>query len=239
MKAIVLSFDDQLEIANFVVESYHRLWPDCPFTFRIPYAKREPASVFKARNIEPISTPRDIRSSMQNLLGGLPDNEFVYWCIDDRYPIAIYDVETIVAVQQYVEDSACALDAIRITGPFRPDRSDRAFVPGDDRIINGVRFRRQSGRNFGFYMPQFVRAGVLRRHFFHPSLPVQYSIREFHTWLLNIPIGDRIYMPERFLIKVGEATIKGEITEACACQMTSLGLDLPKIAGTIANKSYG
>lgn len=239
MKAIVLSFDDQLEIANFVVESYHRLWPACPFTFRIPYTERDPASIFKARNIEPIATPLHIRAAMEGLLSGLSDDEFTYFSIDDRYPIEIYDLVTIVAVQQYVADAKGDLDAIRITAPFRPELHEYNFVSGDELLINGVKFRRQVGRNFSFYMPQFVRAGVLRWYFLHPSLPEKYTIREFQRFLLSVSIGYAVYIAEKFLIKVGEATIQGEITEACATHMKSLGLDLPHVPRTSANKTYG
>lgn len=239
MKAIVLSFDDQLEIANFVVESYNRLWPGCPLTFRIPYTERDPRSLFTARNIEPIPTLRAIRPTIEGLLRGVPDDEFVYWCIDDRYPIFMYDLETIAAIQRSLEDTACEIDAVRITAPFRPERNEHTFVLGDEQTINGVTFRRLCGRNFGFYMPQFVRVSVLRRYFLHSPLSEQYSIREFHRWLLKAPIDYRIYMPDKFLIKLGEATIRGQITEACAAQMKSLGLKVPDVPVTSANRIYG
>lgn len=239
MKAIVLSFDNQLEIANFVVESYNYLWPGCPLTFRIPYTARNPASIFKAGNIEPIPTPRHIRAAMEGLLRDLPDEEFVFWCIDDRYPIAIYDLATIVAVQQYVEETTCDFDAIRITAPFNQDRHHYTFASDDEQIINGVKFRRQCVNNFGFYMPQFVRAGVLRWYFLHPSLSEHYSIRKFHRLPRETPISYRVYIAERFLIKLGEATIRGEITQGCAAQMKSLHLSLPDIPVTNINKTYG
>ena len=239
MKAIVLSFDDQLEIANFVVESYHRLWPACPFTFRIPYTERDPASVFHAKSIEPILAPKDIRCSMQALLCGLPDDEFVFFSIDDRYPIEIYDLTTLVAVQQHVATATRAPDAIRVTAPFREDRHPYTLVPEDKLLINGVNFHRQSGCNFSFYMPQFVRAGVLRWHFLHPSLPGKYTIREFQRFLLSVPIGYPVYICEKFLIKLGEATIKGEITQSCLNDMKHFGLDGPNVPRTSASRTYG
>ena len=60
MKGIVLSFDPHLEIANLVVETYNQLWPDHRFQFRIPFTNRDPRSIFRAQNVEFISTLPDI-----------------------------------------------------------------------------------------------------------------------------------------------------------------------------------
>ena len=60
VKGIVLSFDPHLEIANLLVETYNQLWPDCRFQFRIPFTDRDPRAIFRAQNVEFISTPPDI-----------------------------------------------------------------------------------------------------------------------------------------------------------------------------------
>lgn len=115
MKAIVLSFDPHLEIANLVVESYKRLWPDCPLRFRIPFTERDPASIFHAENVEFVPTPSDIRSTMENLLRDLPEQEFVFWCIDDRFPIEIFNVAALWAVFDFVSGQPSNIDSIKLT----------------------------------------------------------------------------------------------------------------------------
>jgi hypothetical protein len=115
MKAIVLSFDPHLEIANLVVETYNRLWPDCPFVFRIPFTHRDPRTIFAAQNVEFIQTPSDIRSTMENLLCRLPEDEFIFWCIDDRYPIEILNISVLRAALDFVSGKPPNVDSIKWT----------------------------------------------------------------------------------------------------------------------------
>jgi hypothetical protein len=115
VKGIVLSFDLHLEIANLLVETYNRLWPDCRFQFRIPFTERDPRSIFRARNIEFIATRPDIRSTMEGLLRDLPEDEFVFWCIDDRYPIEIFEPTVLRAVRDFVSQEARDFDSIKLT----------------------------------------------------------------------------------------------------------------------------
>jgi hypothetical protein len=115
VKGIVLSFDPHLEIANLLVETYNRLWPDCRFQFRIPFTDRDPRSICRAQNVEFISTPPDIRSTVKSLLCDLPEHEFVFWCIDDRYPIEIFEPAVLRAVRDFASDAASDVDSIKLT----------------------------------------------------------------------------------------------------------------------------
>jgi hypothetical protein len=115
VKGIVLSFDPHLEIANLLVETYNRLWPDCRFQFRIPFTDRDPRSIFRAQNVEFISTPPDIRSTVENLLHDLPEDEFVFWCIDDRYPIEIFEPTVLRVAQDFASGPGIDIDSIKLT----------------------------------------------------------------------------------------------------------------------------
>jgi hypothetical protein len=115
VKGIVLSFDPHLEIANLLVETYNRLWPDHRFQFRIPFTNRDPRSIFRAQNVEFISTPPDIRSTVESLLRNLPEREFVFWCIDDRYPIEIFETSVLRTVRDFASDAPSDVDSIKLT----------------------------------------------------------------------------------------------------------------------------
>ena len=115
MKGIVLSFDPHLEIANLLVETYNRLWPDHRFQFRIPFTNRDPRSIFRAQNVEFISTPPDIRSTVESLLRNLPEDEFVFWCIDDRYPIEIFETTVLRTVRDFASEVSSDVDSIKLT----------------------------------------------------------------------------------------------------------------------------
>jgi hypothetical protein len=115
VKGIVLSFDPHLEIANLIVETYNQLWPDCRFQFRIPFTDRDPRAIFRAQNVEFISTPPDIRSTVKSLLRDLPEREFVFWCVDDRYPIEIFEPAVLRAVRDFASDADGDVDSIKLT----------------------------------------------------------------------------------------------------------------------------
>jgi len=115
VKGIILSFDPHLEIANLLVETYNRLWPDHRFQFRIPFTNRDPRSIFRAQNVEFISTPPDIRSTVGSLLSNLPEDEFVFWCIDDRYPIEIFEPTVLRTVRDFASEAPSDVDSIKLT----------------------------------------------------------------------------------------------------------------------------
>ena len=239
MKAILLTFDPQLEIANLVVESYNRMWPGCPFTFRIPYTDRDPRTIFRARNVEPVQTARPIRDTMDGLLTGLADEEFVFWCIDDRYPKRIVDLDAVDAVYRAADTGACPADALRLTGLNPAGRAHAVLA--DDEVLHIGRhvFRRQLGvAQHGFYMPQFARVGLLRRYFLDPSLSPAYPIREFHEFIGRQLLRHRVYVPSEFFMHLGESTVEGRLTSNCQRELLALGLPVPALPTTDRNRDY-
>ena len=98
-----------------MVETYNQLWPDHRFQFRIPFTDRDPRAIFRAQNVEFISTPPDIRSTVKSLLCDLPEHEFVFWCIDDRYPIEIFEPTVLRTVRDFASDAPSDIDSIKLT----------------------------------------------------------------------------------------------------------------------------
>src|SRR6185436_8647790 len=89
---LVLTYDKQVGFAELVVKSYLSLWKDCPFQFIVPRnnAKaRDFDFLSRQTNVSIVPTPTSIRGTMSVLLESLHDDEWVYWCIDDRYPIEL------------------------------------------------------------------------------------------------------------------------------------------------------
>ena len=105
MKAIILTYDQQIGLAELVYKAYARLWPNCPFDFLIP-CNNPDNKLFhrylaKRDNVTLMPSPPDIRGTMESLLESIEDEEWVYWAIDDRYPIRI-DVTAMEEVYQFV-----------------------------------------------------------------------------------------------------------------------------------------
>ena len=240
MQAIVLTFDQHLEVANLVVESYNRLWPGCPFVFRIPYQERPVADLFKASNTRFVKTPRAIRATMEHLLAGCADEEFVYWCVDDRFPVRIPDLEALRALYTWIGGPHRPLDALRLGALTRRARNTGAQDETRPLVIGNARFFPQRGNmQFGFYMPQFVRAGLLREYLLHPDLPPDYRIRDFHDWLKGQEVRRAIFTPERFVIQLAESTKEGMLTSNCLARLEAMGLPAPTLPVCDRNIDYG
>src|SRR5437773_228867 len=101
MKAIVLTCDRYRAFTEHMILQYDRLWPDHPFVFRIPYQIfRRPDS----ERIEYIAAPEGIRASVLRLVADVDDEEMVYWCADDKYPIQLV-THKIAPLMSYVRQS--------------------------------------------------------------------------------------------------------------------------------------
>src|SRR5438309_3578708 len=86
IKAIVLTYDRYRAITQHLIVQYERLWPDHPFVFHIPY--QELGGVDSER-IKYHTSPADIKGTVLHLLANIDDEEWIYWCVDDKYPIQL------------------------------------------------------------------------------------------------------------------------------------------------------
>ncbi|MFN2540579.1 MAG: hypothetical protein ABR514_00215, partial [Chthoniobacterales bacterium] len=86
MKAIVLTCDRFRAMTEHMIRQYEGLWPNHPFVFRIPFQQLRGQDTDRR---EFRQTPENIRGTVLQLLDDLEDEEWVYWCIDDKYPIRL------------------------------------------------------------------------------------------------------------------------------------------------------
>src|SRR5204862_7574122 len=96
MKAIVLTCDRFRAMTEHMILRYQQLWPDHPFIFRVPYQNLRGTETPRT---EYTKTPDQIRATVLELIADLDDEEGVYWCIDDKYPIRLIidKIETLMA----------------------------------------------------------------------------------------------------------------------------------------------
>ena len=101
MNAVLLTHDAQMGLAELVHKKYGSLWPGHPLTFRIPFNGSADGPALTYLRAQPdcqlVSTPRSIGASVLGLLDGVPGEEWVFWCIDDRYPTSL-DVGAVIEV---------------------------------------------------------------------------------------------------------------------------------------------
>src|SRR5436190_16792234 len=86
IKAIVLTCDRWRAITRHLILKYERLWPDHPFIFHVPY------QVLRGTDTDRVKyhpAPEDIKGTILHLLADIDDEDWIYWCVDDKYPIQL------------------------------------------------------------------------------------------------------------------------------------------------------
>lgn len=240
MKAIVLSFDKQAGFVELLYKKYAELWSDCPLSFRIPVNNRETYSsyeYFKSKdNVELIDSPIDIKSTMISLLAGLSDDEWVYWCIDDRFPIEIKNVQILNSIVNDLESGRHNdLKGIKL---FRW----REALMDNVVDLGGEKFQQQQPRTlYGFWLHSFVKVSVLKEIFLSSELPEEYKITDITTVFYSkefIASFENTVVPENDIVLMGEPCVDGEITTNGLEELKKYNCPIPDYTVLPQNKRF-
>ena len=219
MQAIVLTFDKQIGFAELLYKKYMELWPECPFNFRIAYNNNNniPDSLKGKENVETIKTPSDIRSTMAGLLTDIDDDDWVYWCIDDRYPTFI-DTDSMQSVYEFVQSGASAeLNSVKLLNWHEQRLTSKSTLKIKDKIFN-FQVWRTRGHFWGFWHHRFIKAKTLKYIFLGNLLPEKYKIVDVQTIhslkdaVIRSAQENIIYPADDFIIKLGEPCVRGTLT---------------------------
>ncbi|KQB96330.1 hypothetical protein AL073_10040 [Loktanella sp. 1ANDIMAR09] len=231
MKAIVLSCDKYHPMADNMIQSYNDLWPNHPFTFRVPYQVHPSLLVQRhGELLEPINTPPDIKGTLLALLEDLPDNEWVYWCIDDKFPIAL-DISVVSEIFEYVRkmnnENVQGVLFCRCRGLLK-DQNLRM-----DTIVDGPAGTKFIERKnyWQFWIHQFMRVSVLRNLFL--SFPDEnFKAKEMDTFIKGTFTGikkykrkQKMYLTLQNYAQFGESTHRGMLTSLCNQSMWDKGIE--------------
>ncbi len=202
---------------------YEELWPEHPFRFRI--ACQELCGEETPRR-EYRRTPPGIRDTVLALLEDLPDDEWVYWCVDDKYPVRLM-TEKILELR----DDALAspdMDGLmfcrcRVT----LNNPKLALLPGERRNRSGdVYLERRSW--YQFWVHQFLRVKVIRYLYRSlPDLPGAKPMNPFENNVEKLP-EHRLYVTRENFAVFGESTSRGAITQNCYESIRETGIELPE-----------
>ena len=224
LKAIVLSWDRHQVMTQHMILQYARLWPDHPFLFYIPFQRLR--GVDSAREMY-IETPPDIPGTVLGLIKDLPDEEWVYWCADDKYPIQLVTKKLdslLVDAEASAGMSGLLFCRCRVT----LDRPDLSLLPGERRARSGETLLERQ-RWYQIWIHQFLRVKVLRYFFTHmPSdIPNAKVMDELKN---DIPKPDdmRLFVTKENYAVFGESTRLGQITRNCYKSIRETELELPE-----------
>src|SRR5437763_12624092 len=149
-----------------MILQYERLWPGHPFKFRIPYQSLAGIDSDRTEYVEsPGGTPADIPDTVLRLIADLGDEEWVYWCSDDKYPIKLR-VAKISQVVHHVQSITDVGGLLFCRSRVTLDEPELTLCPGELVIKCGdVLLERKAW--YQIWLHQFLRVRVLRYFFSH------------------------------------------------------------------------
>ncbi len=223
MKALVLTFDKYRQITEHMIRQYEKIWPDHPFQFHIPYQ-----SVTGLNNSKRIFTKssKNIKKTVLNLLRNIDDEEWVYWCIDDKYPIE-FSLPKIKQIYQWISN----LDSNEISGVlFCRCRNllKSRYLTGSSILDSNANSYLERNSFEQIWIHQFVRAKVIRYLFkSFPDGIIQAKMMDRYKSNVQLPDSMKLYVTEENLAVFGESTSRGYITQNCYASMVQNNITLP------------
>jgi hypothetical protein len=238
MKAIVLTCDKYSTFCSHMIHTYDMNWPDNGFTFIVPYQSTEIGEEYRLRfgsRVNLIQTDPGIRDTMDRLLSTVDDNEWIYWCMDDRYLISCNSsalTEFKSSIQNCSDFSICGFKFITRLEAQLPEHVDYSCHTQISHAGHAFNLRRDF---LMIWIHQFIRAKVLKFVFLHVPHDLQSpKLMDGIVEKLNLPWDFKLYTAQISYCILGESTTRGYITSNCAQSLISNGFPMP--AGFLRSK---
>lgn len=237
MKAIVLSFDDNHYLVDNMIQAYNRLWPDHPFIFRVPYQKNKDylASKYGAQ-VEMIKSPPEIVKTMQTLVADIPADEWIYWSIDDKYPIRL-DAKIANRYLQWVRDTNdvnCKGLVFHRAWALWGDNVDESDTIKTS--FGRTLLRRKSFRNF--WLHQFYRASVVQDIVGGFDREPNQA-KQMNQWVkIDIPDDQRLWVADKTIALYGESSSRGKLLANTVKSLTKNNIEIPETAKRSRQSMY-
>jgi hypothetical protein len=224
IKAIVLTCDRYRAVTEHMIFQYDRLWPDHPFVFHVPYQELGGTDTAQVKYLP---APWDIKETVLHLLTEIDEEEWIYWCVDDKYPI------------QLVTDKIGSLICHAMRSPgvdgllfcrCRATLNNPKLTLYPRKIKNpfgDVYLERKAW--FQIWIHQILRAKVLRHLFTHlpDHIPSAKAMDELKNEVPKLP-EHRLFVTKENFAVFGESTSRGVITQNCYESMVAAGIEIPE-----------
>jgi len=225
VKAIVMTCDKYRALTDHMIFKYEKLWPNHPFHFRVAYQESVPR--IPTDRIEYMKSSPDIKTTVLTLLNDLDDEELIYWCIDDKYPVKI-NVPRIEKMYQWLaNEKTSAVSGILFCRCRR--MWDNTHLTGETIVDNQQNVYLERKGYAQIWIHQFLRVKVLRYLFksFPDTILFARSMDELIKHLVKPP-SHRIFVSRQNLVVFGESTDAGILTRNCYRSILENNLSLPQ-----------
>ena len=226
MKALVLTYDEHLPIADHMIQTYQDRWHEHQFTFRLPY-NNDPPNYLKDKyecDIELVESDPAINDTMLTLLQGVSDEEWIYWALDDKYVLKL-DTQSVNELRQWLVQNGNNIDGLSFVRAR--NLLSGVSLSGEYFVDNDKKFLRRSDYS-QIWLPQFLKAKVLRHLFEEMSEPESAKEMDKLKYEVGLPEDHKLYVTNKNYAVFGESTSRGKITQNCARSFGEYGRDLPR-----------
>ena len=174
-----------------------------------------------------LTAPSDIKGTVLHLLTDIDDEEWIYWCVDDKYPIqlVIDKIDTLIshAMRSPEVDGLlfCRCRAT-LTNPKLTLFPRKVKNPFGDIYLERKAW-------FQIWIHQILRAKVLRHLFTH--LPDVIANAKAMDELKNdVPklAEHRLFVTKENFAVFGESTRSGVVTQNCYESMVTARIEIPE-----------
>ncbi len=225
IRAIVLSFDKHRPLVDHMIFKYEEVWPQHPFIFRIPYQNLNNTD---NQNREYVECPPDIKGTVLTLLSGLDDDEWIYWCIDDKYPIFL-DLSKIEQVIDWVAKVSSNQCSGVLFCRCRKTLNGKALR--QEQLIDtwsNIYLRRKDYSQI--WIHQFLRVKVLQHLFINfPDEILKARMMDDLKKRVVLPESHQLFVTSENFAVFGESTLGGTLTLNCYQSIQEHNLVLPSI----------
>ncbi len=232
--AIVLSCDRYHAFVDHMVRCYRQVWPDHPFRFIVPY-QQYPQALHSEHQDEIVlkKCGGGIKETVLDLLEDYDDDQMIYWCMDDKFPISSKDILSKQAIDDLVSAAPSEIGGLLLCRPlklFMPGITARIPALDHSQIPLPSEFRLLRRLDYSMiWIHQFVRAGIIRRLF--ESFPdTKYPAKQMDAlkYQISPPADQPLYVTDQSYFVFGESTTRGQMTALCAQSFDRHGLAIPE-----------
>jgi hypothetical protein len=224
LRAIVLTYDRNRLLTEHMISCYNDLWPDHPFIFRIPFNTDNRRLLSERR--EYVKSVPGIKRTVLTLLQDLDDDEWIYWCIDDKYPIRLIINRINLIYHSIAEGKIGDINGILFCRARRMLLSE--FLTGRQAVVEGeLLLERKAYQQI--WIHQFLQVKVIRYLFeSFPDIIGQPKMMDNLKDNLDKPVEHKLYVTANNYAVFGESTRKGAITENCIKSLLDKGFSIPE-----------
>jgi hypothetical protein len=219
-----MTCDRYRAVTQHMILQYEQLWPKHPFVFMVPY---QSLCGTDSERVKYVEAPEAISASVLQLLADVDDEEWIYWCADDKYPIQLVTekiLELFSYASQLPEMSGLLFCRCRAT----LGQPELALYPAEWRTPSGdILLERRAW--YQIWIHQFLRAKVLR--YFFSQMPDRVpTAKAMDTFKSNIAkLADhRLFVTKENLAVFGESTQGGVMTRNCYRSIRKTSIELPQ-----------